>query len=102
MTVLYFKPAPAIVAGYFFQIPLAGKEADAINTLKTKPLKAMAMAGHFLLKTAASSKSLVPILKATEQISRSEEHTSELQSREKLVCRLLLEKKKEKSLNQTS
>src|SRR5690606_41740248 len=27
--------------------------------------------------------------------SRSEEHTSELQSREKLVCRLLLEKKKE-------
>src|SRR5690606_12743597 len=28
---------------------------------------------------------------------RSEEHTSELQSREKLVCRLLLEKKKEKN-----
>src|SRR5690606_42065123 len=28
--------------------------------------------------------------------SRSEEHTSELQSRENLVCRLLLEKKKEK------
>src|SRR5690606_41951126 len=29
-----------------------------------------------------------------EQADRSEEHTSELQSREKLVCRLLLEKKK--------
>src|SRR5690606_40061278 len=29
--------------------------------------------------------------------SRSEEHTSELQSRENLVCRLLLEKKKPKS-----
>src|SRR5690606_39694507 len=30
-----------------------------------------------------------------EEVSRrSEEHTSELQSREKLVCRLLLEKKK--------
>src|SRR3712207_8705174 len=28
-------------------------------------------------------------------ISRSEEHTSELQSRQYLVCRLLLEKKKE-------
>src|SRR5271165_7550459 len=27
--------------------------------------------------------------------TRSEEHTSELQSREKLVCRLLLEKKKD-------
>src|SRR5690606_40313747 len=29
----------------------------------------------------------------TKQRARSEEHTSELQSREKLVCRLLLEKK---------
>src|SRR3712207_7388466 len=29
-----------------------------------------------------------------ETISRSEEHTSELQSRQYLVCRLLLEKKK--------
>src|SRR5690606_41042888 len=30
---------------------------------------------------------------------RSEEHTSELQSRENLVCRLLLEKKKTKALD---
>src|SRR5690606_41033653 len=30
---------------------------------------------------------------------RSEEHTSELQSREKLVCRLLLEKKKKRARN---
>src|SRR5436309_12172597 len=30
-------------------------------------------------------------------IARSEEHTSELQSRENLVCRLLLEKKKKKT-----
>src|SRR5207302_9037796 len=30
---------------------------------------------------------------------RSEEHTSELQSRENLVCRLLLEKKKKKNKN---
>src|SRR5690606_39347683 len=29
---------------------------------------------------------------------RSEEHTSELQSREKLVCRLLLEKKKKRNI----
>src|SRR5258708_18786624 len=31
------------------------------------------------------------------QIKRSEEHTSELQSPDHLVCRLLLEKKKEKN-----
>src|SRR5690606_40008107 len=32
--------------------------------------------------------------KQSELLERSEEHTSELQSRENLVCRLLLEKKK--------
>src|SRR5690606_27045580 len=32
-----------------------------------------------------------------QQLARSEEHTSELQSRENLVCRLLLEKKKKKN-----
>src|SRR3712207_8359436 len=32
--------------------------------------------------------------------SRSEEHTSELQSRQYLVCRLLLEKKKKKAAEQ--
>src|SRR5690349_23018884 len=31
---------------------------------------------------------------ARERLARSEEHTSELQSRRDLVCRLLLEKKK--------
>src|SRR3712207_6934943 len=33
---------------------------------------------------------------ATRTYSRSEEHTSELQSRQYLVCRLLLEKKKKR------
>src|SRR5947209_14670805 len=32
----------------------------------------------------------------SQEIHRSEEHTSELQSRQYLVCRLLLEKKKKK------
>src|SRR2546427_1591223 len=32
----------------------------------------------------------------TDQLLRSEEHTSELQSQSNLVCRLLLEKKKKK------
>src|SRR5690554_7756138 len=35
-------------------------------------------------------------------VARSEEHTSELQSRPHLVCRLLLEKKKKKKENTTS
>src|SRR5690606_41163894 len=39
---------------------------------------------------------LRPVLSAATILPRSEEHTSELQSRENLVCRPLLEKKKER------
>src|SRR5207249_5858831 len=35
----------------------------------------------------------IPLVSATGSVNRSEEHTSELQSRFDLVCRLLLEKK---------
>src|SRR5438874_10635031 len=40
-------------------------------------------------------------LAALDPGERSEEHTSELQSRRDLVCRLLLEKKKKRSGNQS-
>src|SRR5207302_8409193 len=39
---------------------------------------------------------------STPRPRRSEEHTSELQSRENLVCRLLLEKKKKKNITKIS
>src|SRR5690606_1880348 len=39
------------------------------------------------------------IMESVKYNSRSEEHTSELQSRENLVCRLLLEKKKKTETN---
>src|SRR5690606_39645102 len=38
--------------------------------------------------------SIAPLTAMYQPLKRSEEHTSELQSRENLVCRLLLEKKK--------
>src|SRR5690606_40797989 len=41
--------------------------------------------------------SFAAILRQHGTNARSEEHTSELQSRENLVCRLLLEKKKKKT-----
>src|SRR5690606_41000539 len=45
----------------------------------------------------SSDASLPPeVSRGTPWARRSEEHTSELQSRENLVCRLLLEKKKKK------
>src|SRR3712207_9012836 len=43
---------------------------------------------------AATGNLCVPSPRAMNAPSRSEEHTSELQSRQYLVCRLLLEKKK--------
>src|SRR5690606_40809781 len=46
------------------------------------------------IRISASKAGLAPPGTSTTSVSwRSEEHTSELQSRENLVCRLLLEKK---------
>src|SRR2546430_6925318 len=45
---------------------------------------------EFLARAAAGGGGMVPVLR-----ERSEEHTSELQSQSNLVCRLLLEKKKD-------
>src|SRR5438874_2286668 len=42
----------------------------------------------------SNSSTLVPLENFAIEFVRSEEHTSELQSRRDLVCRLLLEKKK--------
>src|SRR5690606_41853538 len=50
----------------------------------------MSALAHMRAKATASAN-------VTNAHSRSEEHTSELQSRENLVCRLLLENKKRKS-----
>src|SRR5438552_5111157 len=44
--------------------------------------------------TAATARRSSPIRPARRRQTRSEEHTSELQSPDHLVCRLLLEKKK--------
>src|SRR3712207_9020504 len=63
-----------------------------------KFLTALARAEKWLKIT----KTLLPVINDTNDIykelkERSEEHTSELQSRQYLVCRLLLEKKKNKN-----
>src|SRR5688572_32666900 len=57
-----------------------------------------ATAGETAASAAATSAIPIPYLKVTWP--RSEEHTSELQSQSNLVCRLLLEKKKNKHKRQ--
>src|SRR5690606_6836728 len=51
-------------------------------------------AGHYAMIYAPDGPVEVRIYEKRLLTDRSEEHTSELQSRENLVCRLLLEKKK--------
>src|SRR5690606_23255633 len=75
----------------------AVEHRDALSWFETKPLfgwrvlvprtKEQAGALSASLRRSGAVPEEVPT------ISRSEEHTSELQSRENLVCRLLLEKK---------
>src|SRR5690606_40645419 len=56
-----------------------------------------ALAGNHVVQKAKARGHVRELLRL-----RSEEHTSELQSRENLVCRLLLEKKKKKKKKQIS
>src|SRR3712207_8448144 len=50
-------------------------------------------AGHLVAPALENIERATPIRPGEETLIRSEEHTSELQSRQYLVCRLLLEKK---------
>ena len=64
------------------------------STMTYKQSKVQIFGQHLILKTQTSfDQFLIMILKAWLKKSqdRSEEHTSELQSRQYLVCRLLLD-----------
>src|SRR5699024_11811111 len=63
------------------------------GTELNKSLSDMSKGFNRMMKYKKINKNLVGFMRATE-VTRSEEHTSELQSRFDLVCRLLLEKKK--------
>src|SRR3712207_6552005 len=71
--------------------------AGRVGAIATAPLnkEAMHLAGH---KYPGHTEILAEL---TATKDRSEEHTSELQSRQYLVCRLLLEKKKNNKTNNT-
>src|SRR5438105_8897452 len=70
---------------------------DALPILGT----ALAAARRFGFETVgcSSTGNLANAVAAQAAQQRSEEHTSELQSRVDLVCRLLLEKKKKNKIN---
>src|SRR5690554_6956374 len=68
----------------------AAQEAGLQSHIPEKGLERLQRFAHWLNQVARNASGDQPI-------ERSEEHTSELQSRPHLVCRLLLEKKKKKT-----
>src|SRR5437870_9541185 len=62
--------------------PGAGPEANAAGV-------------SFTVFLSTSTRCFIPPVSTMKKEKRSEEHTSELQSRGQIVCRLLLEKKKQ-------
>src|SRR3712207_8397776 len=72
-------------------VPAAGVTAVALNVTVVEP----SAAGHVTVWPSGEARPLASNLNFVP--GRSEEHTSELQSRQYLVCRLLLEKKKKET-----
>src|SRR3712207_8690337 len=69
--------------------------------LADAPDEVFASMGNYVFTTSALVEAVTTDAASQSSNHRSEEHTSELQSRQYLVCRLLLEKKKKKRNNHT-
>src|SRR3712207_7029248 len=81
-------------------LPICGPSASTASA--TRPTSSGTTLGprpSSRRRSIAGGSWVTPGGSASSSVSRSEEHTSELQSRQYLVCRLLLEKKKKQSLN---
>src|SRR5258708_18301682 len=80
-----------------------GPKAQAWNWMpkcSAQPANARNLRRHAVAdENIASKDGRFRIVSLTPDVCRSEEHTSELQSPDHLVCRLLLEKKKKRALN---
>src|SRR5699024_12415028 len=73
---------------------------DALPILAQQQLKQLHQSRHYLIVQCANQLVLLSTVFLNQDgLLRSEEHTSELQSRFDLVCRLLLEKKKRQRLH---
>src|SRR5258708_29841248 len=76
-------------AGTFLRTPAAGQRAPCGKTSSGLPL-----VDPYSFRKSSTVAISCSSLRTTKGCGRSEEHTSELQSPDHLVCRLLLEKKK--------
>src|SRR2546422_708439 len=76
---------------------LAMSVAYAVTALRSRLAEDLAYGVTAVRASAERKRAEDALHQAREELARSEEHTSELQSRLHLVCRLLLEKKKKKT-----
>src|SRR5690606_41575292 len=77
---------------FFFSWSGDHRDLHSFPTRRSSDLRRAGSSGRSASSSPASRRPSTP--RAPPGVERSEEHTSELQSRENLVCRLLLEKKK--------
>src|SRR5690606_41230467 len=87
--------ASALIGIYTLSLHDAFRSPECHKSPRRLPFRRRIPAGGAQKPSHRQRSVLAPGL-ARRGSGRSEEHTSELQSREKLVCRLLLEKKKKK------
>src|SRR3712207_8242584 len=75
-------------------LPISAKTGVAPARAIASAVAKKVNAGQITSSPGPSSRALKTSTSASVPLPRSEEHTSELQSRQYFVCRLLLEKKK--------
>src|SRR5690606_40764618 len=102
-SIVFFFTDPATTEIYTLSLhdalPISPAEPGASS--RSPHERATCSANRWTTSNSTRSTPWCLIPRAPEPKRRSEEHTSELQSRENLVCRLLLEKKKKKTHNNT-
>src|SRR5207302_9540806 len=111
-------PSPFFLSLYFFSFPHSPPTGlytlslhDALPILGWSPFRKTGLSFHMPSASVKGYTLVTPMggdasylldmdgrIVQRRGVARSEEHTSELQSRENLVCRLLLEKKKKKTI----
>src|SRR5207253_10950347 len=91
---LHVSPSCSSVPPVFFYKDTATTEIYTLSLHDALPISSRSPARRSTLRSASRKDCAGARVPRVFEMKRSEEHTSELQSRGHLVCRLLLEKKK--------
>src|SRR5690349_23006353 len=90
----------ALLVSFFFFLMIRRPPRSTLFPYTTLFRSRGRTSGRSAPSCGSCSRATRPSTRSLRSRSRSEEHTSELQSRRDLVCRLLLEKKKTKKPHQ--